>query len=259
MQESSYSATFGALTQQYRLDVIANNLANVNTTGFKADKLAFRDTFRRYAHDLVNPNQTIEQEVPWPRSFLLAQPRIAERVVDLSQGAFRATGNPLDLAIAGEGFFRLQTPDGEALTRKGVYHLSAEGYIVDEHGNQLLGDGGPLQVPDGGSIVILGDGTVTVDGEIIDQLTIVTVEDQQVLDKAGNSLFRIKANSDAQPIPAQDASVEQGFLEAANVEVVTEMVNMIETMRAFEAYQKMITGTFEQDKKAITEVGAASR
>ncbi|GAB1409142.1 flagellar basal-body rod protein FlgF [Desulfovibrionales bacterium] len=259
MQESSYSATFGALTQQYRLDVIANNLANVNTTGFKADKLAFRDTFRRYAHDLINPNQTIEQEVPWPRSFLLAQPRIAERVVDLSQGSFKSTGNPLDMAIAGEGFFRLQTPQGEALTRKGVYHLSAEGYVVDEQGNQLLGEGGPLQIPDGGSIIIQGDGTLTVNGEIIDQISLVTVEDQKVLEKIGNSLFRIKNNSGAQPIPVEESSIEQGVLETANVEVVTEMVNMIETMRAFEAYQKMITGTFEQDKKAITEVGAASR
>lgn len=256
MQESSYSATFGALTQQYRLDTIANNLANVNTTGFKADRLAFQDTFRRYAHDLVNPNQTLDQQVPWPRSILLAQPRIGERVVDLSQGSLKATGNPLDLAISGEGFFRIQTPAGELLTRKGVYHLSAEGYVVDDHGNQLLGDGGPLQVPDGGKLFVQGDGTVTVDGEVIDRIVPVTVEDPRVLEKAGNSLFQIKKDAQVQPMPAEGATIEQGFLETANVEVVTEMVNMIEATRAFEAYQKMITGTFDQDKKAITEVGA---
>lgn len=257
MQESSYSATFGALTQQHRLDTIANNLANVNTTGFKADKLAFRDTFRRYAHDLLNPNQSVEQAVPWPRSFLLAQPRIAESVIDLSQGSMKATGNPLDLAIAGDGFFRVQTPDGEFLTRQGVYHRSAEGFVVDGNGNQLLGNGGPLQIPEDGDVVIDGAGSVSVNGEIVDVIDLVAVDDPRALERVGMSLFRINPDSGAQPVPVENASVEQGFLESANVEVVTEMVNMIEAIRAFEAYQKMITGTFDQDKKSISEVGSS--
>lgn len=256
MQESSYSATFGALTQQHRLDVIANNLANVNTTGFKGDKLAFRDTFRRYAHDLLDPNQALDHKVPWPRAHVLAQSRIAERVVDLSQGSLKTTGNPLDLAISGEGFFRVQTPEGEFLTRQGVYHRSSEGFVVDGHGNRLLGDGGPLQIPEGGTLVVADDGTLTVDGEQIDVISLVTVEDPKILEKMGNSLIRISPEARAQTIPAQDATIEQGYLEGANVEVVTEMVNMIEAIRAFEAYQKMITGTFDQDKKAIAEVGA---
>ncbi len=257
MQESSYSATFGALTQQHRLDVIANNLANVNTTGFKGDKLAFRDTFRRYAHDMLDPNQALDRRVPWPRGHVLAQSRIAERVIDLSQGAMKTTGNPLDFAISGDGFFRVQTPDGEFLTRQGVYHRSSEGYVVDGHGNQLLGNGGPLQIPEGGTVVVSDDGTLTVNGEQLDTISLVTVEDPKVLEKAGNSLLRIRPDAQAQTIPAQGATIEQGFLEGANVEVVSEMVNMIEAIRAFEAYQKMITGTFDQDKKAISEVGAA--
>jgi flagellar basal-body rod protein FlgF len=257
MQESSYSATFGALTQQHRLDVIANNLANVNTTGFKGDKLAFRDTFRRYAHDMLDPNQALDRRVPWPRGYVLAQSRIAERVIDLSQGAMKSTGNPLDFAISGDGFFRVQTPDGEFLTRQGVYHRSSEGYVVDGHGNQLLGEGGPLQIPEGGAVVVSDDGTLTVNGEQVDTISLVTVEDPKVLEKTGNSLLRIRPDAQAQTIPAEGATIEQGFLEGANVEVVSEMVNMIEAIRAFEAYQKMITGTFDQDKKAISEVGAA--
>lgn len=257
MQESSYSATFGALTQQHRLDVIANNLANVNTTGFKGDKLAFRDTFRRYAHDMLDPNQSLDHQVPWPRSHVLAQPRIAERVIDLSQGAMKTTGNPLDFAISGEGFFRVQTPEGEFLTRQGVYHRSNEGFIVDGHGNRLLGNGGPLQIPEGGTVVVSDDGALTVDGQLVDTISLVTVEDPKVLEKAGNSLLRLRPDAQAQTIPAEGATIEQGFLEGANVEVVSEMVNMIEAIRAFEAYQKMITGTFEQDKKAISEVGSA--
>ena len=256
MQESSYSAVFGALTQQHRLDTIANNLANVNTAGFKADKLSFRDTFRRYAHDLLDPNTTLREKVPWPQGNVLAQPRIGERVIDLSQGAMRSTGNPLDLAIAGDGFFRVQTPDGEFLTRQGVYHRSAEGFVVDGHGNQLLGEGGPLQLPEGGQLLIDAQGQVSVDGEIIDLLSVVRVDDPRDLEKVGHSMLRVRPESGVQPVPAEDATVEQGFLEGANVEVVSEMVNMIETLRAFEAYQKMISGSFEQDKKAIAEVGA---
>ena len=256
MQESSYSAVFGAMTQQHRLDTIANNLANVNTTGFKADKLSFRDTFRRYAHDLLDPNTTLRDKVPWPQGNVLAQPRISEQVIDLSQGAMKSTGNPLDLAIAGDGFFRVQTPEGEFLTRQGVYHRSSEGFIVDGHGNQLLGEGGPLQIPEGGDILIDAEGQVTVGGEAIDVISLVRVEDPRDLEKIGHSLLRMKDGAQAQPVPDEESTVEQGFLEAANVEVVSEMVNMIEALRAFEAYQKMISGAFEQDRKAIDQVGA---
>lgn len=256
MQDSSYSAVFGALTQQHRLDTIANNLANVNTTGFKGDKLAFKDTFRRYAHDLIDPNTTLNGKVPWPQANLLAQPRISESVIDLSQGAMKSTGNPLDLAIAGDGFFRVQTPEGEFMTRQGVYHRSAEGFVVDGHGNQLLGEGGPLQIPEGGVILIDAAGGVSVGGEFIDTIALVRVEDPRALEKVGHSLLRIRPDAAVQAVAAEDATVEQGFLEAANVNVVSEMVNMIEAMRAFEAYQKMISGSFEQDKKAITEIGA---
>lgn len=256
MQDSSYSATFGALTQQHRLDTIANNLANVNTSGFKGSKLAFSDTFRRYAHDLLDPNTTLRDKVPWPRGYVLAESRIAEQVHDMTQGQMKSTGNPLDLAIAGDGFFRVQTPSGELLTRQGVYHRSSEGYIVDGHGNQLLGEGGPLQIPEEGRVLIDATGVLSVNGEVLDTIALVKVEDPGVLEKNGNSFFRLREDAAAQTGPAEDATIEQGFLESANVEVVSEMVNMIEALRAFEAYQKMITGTFDQDKKAIAEIGS---
>lgn len=128
--------------------------------------------------------------------------------------------------------------------------------MVDGHGNRLLGDGGPLQIPETGVVLVGEDGSLTVDGERIDTISLVTVEDLQSLEKAGNSLLRVRPETLVQPVATGTASIEQGFLESANVEVVGEMVNMIEAIRAFEAYQKMITGTFEQDKKAIAEVGA---
>ncbi|BDV01765.1 flagellar basal-body rod protein FlgF [Thermodesulfomicrobium sp. WS] len=257
MQNSSYSALFGALTQERRLDIIANNLANVNTAGFKGDRLAFQDTFTRYAHDLQNPNYSVRDQVAWPRSYVLAQPRIAERVIDLTQGPLETTGNPLDLAVAGEGFFRLQTPQGEMLSRGGGFQLSPDGFVVDAQGNRLLGEGGPIQIPQGArDIVITGDGLLSADNEAVDRIPLVRVEDPKALEKMGANLLRIRPESGAAPLPAEDAEVVQGAVEKPNVEVVTEMVNMIETMRAYEAYQKIITGTFEQDKKLITEVGS---
>ena len=105
-------------------------------------------------------------------------------------------------------------------------------------------------------MLVGGDGAVTVDGGLIDTISLVSVPDPGALEKMGNSLLRIRPDSGVQPLPAAEATVEQGFLEAANVEVVSEMVNMIEALRAFEAYQKMISGAFEQDRKAITEVAA---
>jgi flagellar basal-body rod protein FlgG len=119
-----------------------------------------------------------------------------------------------------------------------------------------LGEGGPIQIPAAGNILIGGNGEVLADGELVDTITLVSVADPNALEKMGNSLLRVRPNANVQAQPAEDASVEQGFLETANVEVVTEMVNMIEALRAFEAYQKMISGTFEQDKKAINEVAA---
>ncbi len=257
MQNSSYSALFGALTQERRLDVIANNLANVNTAGFKGDRLAFQDTFRRYAHDLKNPNYSVREQVAWPRSFVLAQPRIAERVIDLTPGPLETTGNPLDLALAGDGFFRLQGPEGEVLSRGGSFLVSPQGFVVDPQGRRLLGEGGPIQIPEGTrSVVITSDGLVNADNAPVDRIAVVRVEDPKVLEKVGTNALRIRPDSGAAPVPAGDTEVIQGAVEKPNVEVVTEMVNMIETMRAYEAYQKIITGTFDQDRKLITEVGA---
>jgi flagellar basal-body rod protein FlgF len=256
MQASSYSALFGALTQERRLDIIANNLANVNTAGFKGDRLAFQDTFRRYAHDLKNPNYSVREQVAWPRSHVLAQPRIAERVIDLTQGPLETTGNPLDLALAGEGFFRLQTPDGEMLSRGGAFQLSPEGFVVDARGNRLLGEGGPIQIPEGTRhVVVAEDGLLSADNAPVDRIAVVAVDDPKALEHVGGALFRVDPQRGG-VVPAQEVDVVQGALEKPNVEVVVEMVNMIETNRAYEAYQKIITGTFEQDRKLITEVGA---
>jgi flagellar basal-body rod protein FlgG len=228
MHDSVYSAMFGALTQEHRMDIIANNLANVNTSGYKPDKLAFEDTFIRFAHDYIRePLFHLRSKPLFPTPDLQSKPRIAGKQIDFSQGAMKKSDNPLDMAISGEGFFKVRTEDGDFYTRNGHFMRTPEGLVTDGNGNPLLGEGGPIAVPAGGRLNIREDGTVMVDGEVVDQIQLVTVSDLQGLEKLGGNLFRIRSGSGAQEQPAPDAALQQGYLETANVEVVKEMVNMI--------------------------------
>ncbi|MEW5774389.1 MAG: flagellar basal-body rod protein FlgF [Thermodesulfobacteriota bacterium] len=253
MQQSMYSALFGALTQEHRLNVIANNLANVNTTGYKQDRMAFKDVFVRFAHDAIRePILNIRDKPLFPEPHYLAKNRIALAQTDFSQGSLKQTGNALDVAIVGEGFFKVQAADGEQYyTRDGSFQLSAEGLLVNGNGDQVLGQGGPVALPPGSMVVIDGRGAILVDGAQVDILQVVNVDNPNGLEKVGNNHFRPKAPGAANEAPAAEAVVEQGFLEAPNVEVVTEMVNMIEVQRGFEAYSKLIQTTQDIDTKAI--------
>jgi flagellar basal-body rod protein FlgG len=253
-----YSAMFGALTQEHRLNIIANNLANVNTTGYKRDQMAFKDVFVRFAHDEIREatfNLKSEQLFPDPDHY--AKPRIAVAQIDFEQGSLKQTGGPLDVALSGEGFFKVRTPEGEDFyTRGGAFHVNAVGQLVNGNGHQVLGEGGPIELPgEGGQVTVSGSGQIFVDGDEVDALTVVGVDNPQVLEKVGHTYFRIRTPGAAAEIPVPETVVEQGYLEMPNVEVVTEMVNMIEAHRAFEAYQKIITNTRETDSKATDQVG----
>jgi flagellar basal-body rod protein FlgG len=257
MQDGAYSAMFGALTQEHRLDIIANNLANVNTSGYKPDRLSFEDTFLRYAHDFIRePIHNLKDKPLFPRSFLMSKPRLAGKETDFGQGALKKSDNPLDLAIKGEGFFMIRTPEGDFYSRNGHFIRTAEGLLTTAQGGALLGEGGPIAIPEGARIEIRGDGQIFADGELVDQIQLMTVSDLQGLEKYGGNLFRIREGSGAaqQPAPAE-TSIEQGYLETANVEVVTQMVKMIEAQRAFEAYSKVTQTMRESDTKLIQQVG----
>lgn len=256
MQDSSYSAMFGALTNEHRLNVIANNLANVNTTGYKRDQLSFKDTFISFAHDkIMEPVMNVRQEKLFPEPVHIAKPRLAQSKIVFEQGSMRKTDSPFDFAIAGSGFFRVQTDQGPFLTRNGHFQVNAEGTLVTEQGFSVLAGGGPITIPTGAQVVVNGGGEILVDGENLGALDVVSVDDEEALEKQGRNLYRIREGSQAQELPATDVVVNQGYLEAANVNVVTEMVNMIEAQRSFEGYQKMISSTHEMDEKSITRFG----
>ena len=259
MQESMYSAMFGALTQEHRMNLIANNLANVNTTGYKQDRQAFEDVFISYAQDSIRePMMNMRSEALFPAPDYYAKPRIAVSKTEFTQGSLKQTGNDLDVAISGDGFFKVRTSDGkDYLTRDGSFSRSPDGRLVNAKGDSILGDGGPLELPANSKVYIDGAGRIFADGGEVGALQVVSVDNLDALQKVGHNYFKLQENSGAAEIPLPDGSVvAQGYLEAPNVEVVTEMVNMIETQRAFEAYQRVITTTGETDSKAILKVGS---
>ncbi len=262
MQSSMFSGLFGALTNEARMNTIANNLANVNTTGFKQEVLAFRDTMILFAHDQIyEPLATVRSEKLFPEPHLAARPRIAVSEIDFSQGGMQTTGNPLDVAIGGEGFFRVQSPQGNMLSRNGAFTLDATGQLTTKQGWPVLDDGGsPIVIPPGTtSTHIAPDGRVFADEAEVGTLALVTTEDLQQLERVGGNMYRFREGTEAAEVSAYEAGtrLHQGFLESSSVNVVTEMVNMIEANRQFEAYTKLIQTASTLDTEAYNKVGRA--
>ena len=260
MRESMYSALFGAMSNELRLDTISNNLANVNTTGFKKEAYAFHDTFQRFAHDYLTDDRTnIRGKEIWPRAYVMARPRLSGQYSDQSQGSMQVTGNPLDVALVGKGYFKVRTPEGDRLTRSGSFQLANDGRLITEQGYEVLGDGGtPIELPRDNKIEIDSKGRISADGIQLSQLDLTDVSDIKGLEKLGNNLYKIKDGSSATEIPAEEVSVQQGYLEKSNVEIVTEMVNMMEAQRAFEISQKLMTTTDSMESLVINKVGQIS-
>jgi flagellar basal-body rod protein FlgF len=243
-------ASRGCLKEEVRMDVIANNLANSAGIGFKKDRVSFQ--------------QMLDQEISEPQQItetgLKRDPYLVTVNTDMSEGDVQTTGNELDLAITGEGFFKISTTDGIRYTRKGNFALDSAGNLVTQDGNPVLGKSGTINVPISdvktGSVVMVIDdqGSISFDDQIIDQLDIVKFDDTKNLVKAENNLFR-NDSEDPEVAVTGDTAVKQGYIELSNVNVAEEMVNMVHSMRAFESYQKAIKAIDELNDKAINQVG----
>ena len=259
MDNAMYSALFGALSNEHRVNSIANNLANVNTTGYKRDLLAFKDTMLLYAHDhIMEPVASIRDKKFFPDPQHLSRTRIATAVTDFQQGGMKVTSAPLDLGISGEGFFKIATPDGEQYTRNGHFTINQNGTIVNERGWPVTSEGGEITIPQGTkNIVIAENGRVFADEELVGQIQLVTVDNLAGLEKVGSNMYRAREGADVAEVEVDPNRtwVAQGFLGSANVDAVYEMVNMIEAQRQFEAYQKVMQTSDAIDREATTKVG----
>ncbi|MBR9985561.1 MAG: flagellar basal-body rod protein FlgF [Desulfosarcina sp.] len=245
MSGGMYLAAAGALVQQLRLEVLANNVANISTIGYKGDRSIFQ------IPQETEP-QTFETSIEGVQPLSPYAPPFAT-VVDFSQGAIRQTGNPLDVAINGSGFFSIQTPEGLQYTRQGNFTLDSNGVLVTPDGYPVLGEGGEITLEEG-SVAIDLQGGVYLDGDEVGRLQIIDISNSETLKKAGNGRFVGSEETISAELP-ESTTLSQGYLEAANVNPVRAMTEMIETSRAFEAYQKVIQSADEATSKSINDVG----
>lgn len=263
MQEAAFSGVFAALSAEHRLNYIANNLANAGTAGYKQNHLAFKDTMIQFAHDqIMEPIGHVRSKKLFPEPQIAARVRLAESKTDFSQGGLQFTGNPLDVAITGNGFFQVRSPYGDYLTRNGSLCQTADGTLVTKQGWPILGEGGAnIVIPEGTrNIHFAPDGRVFADDEEVGALAIRSVTEFDSLEKVGGNMFRLQPGAEAEEVDAlaeEDSNVlvNQGFIEASNVNVVLEMVKMIEVHRQFEAYQKVIQTSDTMDRDAHQKVG----
>jgi len=224
-----------AIGQVARLHCVVDNIANVNTPGFKAGLLHFLDGKAAGGISEGGPMQ---------------RPSIA---VDYSPGNIRKTGNDLDLAINGEGFFAVQTKDGVAYTRDGRFTLNENGELMTLGGDSVLGGGGKIVI-EGNKISINEEGMISVDGNEIDTLKIVSFSEPPALVKLGAGFYRNPDNL-AGVEEEGNAGIQSGCLELSNVQVIREMVEMINIQRTFESYQKTIQTISEQDRLSTSRIG----
>jgi len=242
MNSGMYSALSGNIAAMKRLDIISNNLANVNTPGFKKDKMSFESMLNGTANPPVFPEGTTADPV-------LQKDNI---YIDYSQGPVAQTGNTFDLAIDGDGFFVVNTPTGQAYTRQGNFRMSPDGTLTTVDGYPVMGQAGVIKIQ-GSQIDIDSQGVVNVDGSPVGTLSIMDFPKPYNLTKGAGALFTA-ANSQT-PTQAAKAAIRQGYLEGSNVETISEMVQMIETNRYFEACSKVIKGYDDMAAKATTDLG----
>jgi flagellar basal-body rod protein FlgF len=211
---------------QRQMDVVANNLANINTTGFKSEDLLFEDYVMPKAQD--SEFQGADRDLHFTEDWSSRH--------DMQNGAIQPTGNPLDLALDGPGFMSVQTPSGEQYTRNGALQLDASGNLVDLDGNDVLGEGGPIHFDSTETnITIASDGSISSSKGVKGKLKLTEFDDPQALTRVGDNLYSGPAGN-----PATDTRVDQSSLERSNVSGVNEMVSMIRVERAYQTIANMM-------------------
>jgi flagellar basal-body rod protein FlgG len=248
MARAIYTAASGMEAQQLNLDNVANNLANSSTAGFRRRRLQFQDLIYQ---NLIAPGAAATQQTTYPAGLQIGLgTRTASSEVIQLQGDFNQTGNPLDLMIEGQGFFQIQLPTGElAFTRSGAFHLDQTGIVVDSQGNQLQP---AITIPAAATSITVGsDGTITVQlpgqaqAQTVGTLQLATFANPGGLSSVGSNYF-LETTASGNPIVGTPGgteglgTIEQGALEASNVDVVGEFIQLILAQRTYEANSRVV-------------------
>lgn len=246
MLRGLYTASSGMIAQQKIVDVLSNNLANVNTSGYKKDTvstMAFPGfQVIRNGGDSPSNNGNI--------GVMNYGVLVDTFNTNFSEGNIERTDGKLDFAIDGSGFFTISTPNGIRYTKDGSFTLNSSGYLVTKDGYYVMGQNGPIHL-ENGDISVDDSGNITLNDQVVDKLNVVDFSDYSTLRKEGNNLF---FTTGGQPIPS-NATIKQGYIEGSNVNPVDEMVTMISAMRTYEANQKSASAFDETLDKAVNEVG----
>ncbi|MGE5579855.1 MAG: flagellar basal-body rod protein FlgG [Bacillota bacterium] len=238
MLRALWTGATGMASQQLLIDTISNNLANVNTAGYKKQRVQFQDLY--YETVAVGLGST---------ATLGSGSRVSATDRSFRQGNVERTDDPLSMAIEGQGFFAVETGSGTAYTRDGSFRLDASGRLCTATGYMVLGDGGIIEVPEGATeIEVTDEGIISgvVDGERqeIGSIGLVLFANPAGLEATGNNLYRATqlSGEPVDAVPGQDGAglIRGGYIETSNVEIVTEMVNLIIAQRAFELNSKAV-------------------
>ncbi len=240
-----YTSAAGMVASLRKNDTISNNLANINTTGYKK-QMVVEKSFPNQVLCKIDQNSTEIGSVGGGVA-------IDEIVTDQQQGNFEETGSTFDWAIKGGGFFTIQTSQGIRYTRNGNFTVNNQGQVVTQNGNLVRGENGILQIPAYAEEIVLNGNDLVVDGRIIDRVQIKSFANESGLIKEGDALFKI--SSQVGNIFAANGEILQGKLEKSNVNPIAEMTKMIANNRIYQADQKTIDAQNETLGKVVNEVG----
>jgi flagellar basal-body rod protein FlgF len=241
MENAGYIALSRQMTLRREMEVIANNMANLNTPAFKNQSMLF-----------VEYLETTEggEKMSFVQDISLVR--------NLTEGQMAATENPLDIAISGQGYFEIETPVGARYTRNGVFQLNADRELVTSSGQRVLGEGGgPIALPpNSANVTITRDGTISTEQGPAGRLRLARFDNEQAMVKLADGLY----DPDGQdPLPADGAEVVQGMVEGSNVQGIIELTKMIETVRSYSSTAKLVNDEHERLRRAIQSLAGTAQ
>jgi len=258
MQKSIYTPLSGALAQERVMEIISNNLANVNTTGFKGDRVTFKllesEPERNYQNPLPPANFKMDfEELQNLRGNSIGYVGIAQVARDTSQGSSIKTGNKTDVMIEGKGMLKVMTPDGERYTRDGSLMINREGILVTKQGHPVIGEKGDIAIH-GTSFDINDLGEVYQGGELVDRIQLFDFKDTTQLERVGGNYYFFGGPQES--VTEVDLpQIRQGFIEGSNVNAIRNITDMILSHRSFEAYNKAIKNYDSMMEKSSNRIG----
>ena len=260
MLKNIYGPLSGAKGQEQLLEIIANNLANTNTPAYKEDQITFKamgsNPWDAYSSPLPPAPFKTDMSALFPlHGNEFGYAAVSNISVSHVQGPLKQTANPLDMALEGDGFFVVQTPFGERLTRSGDFSLTPEGTLVNKSGALVMGQQGPVTGLSEGQLRVLPTGEVYAGESLVEKLKVVSVPQKEALQRLGDNLFIY--DGDPQALTPSTARVAQGVLESSNVNPMRNLTNMIIAHRNYEALQKVVKAHDETMQLGATKVGEA--